>query len=91
MPDIFNPNMTVKEAADYLHVSTTVVYSLCNNPSFKPAFRIPGTVKLLINRQDLDAWIAEQQKATSEENKRIRGNHKVSRRSLERMLADGKR
>ena len=86
MSDTFSPNMTVKEAADYLHVSTTVVYGLCSDPSFKPAFRIPGTVKLLINRQDLDSWIAEQQKATSDENRRTRGKHKVSRKSLGRMI-----
>lgn len=89
MSDTYNPNMTTTEAAAYLHVSKTVIYDLCKDPNFKPAFRIPGTVKILINRQDLDSWIAEQQKATSDENKRIRNSHKLSRRSKEKILSDG--
>lgn len=66
-------NLSVKDAASYLNVSQTVMYALCSDPSFYPAFRIRR--KVLVNKQDLDSWRAEQQKAYSEENKRSRGNN----------------
>lgn len=65
-------NLSVKDAAAYLNVSQTVMYALCSDPNFYPAFRIRR--KVLVNKQDLDSWRAEQQKAYSDENRRSRGN-----------------
>ncbi len=64
-------NLSVKDAAAYMNVSQTVMYALCSDPDFYPAFRIGR--KVLVNKQDLDSWRAEQQKAYSEENKRSNG------------------
>lgn len=63
-------NLSVKDAATYINVGLTVMYALCSDPDFYPAFRIGR--KVLVNKQDLDSWRAEQQKAYSEENKRSR-------------------
>ena len=90
MNESYDPNMAVKVGASYLGVSLTVMYALCSDPSFYPAFRIPGTTKILINRNDLDRWIAEQQKATSEENKRFHGKHNLSRKTRELITNDCK-
>ncbi len=68
-------NLSVKNGAAYLGVSLTVMYRLCSDPGFYPAFRIPGTKTVKINRNDLDRWIAEQQKANADENRRCRGKH----------------
>ena len=65
-------NLSVKDAAAYIGISASLMYSLCSDPTFYPAFRIRS--KVLINKQDLDTWRAEQQKANLEENKRNRGN-----------------
>ena len=65
-------NLSVKEAAAYIGISPSMMYSLCSDPSFYPAFRI--RTKVLVNKQDLDTWRAEQQKANIEENKRSRSS-----------------
>ena len=56
--------------AAYLNIGVTIMYALCSDPDFYPAFRIKR--KILINQQDLDTWRTEQQKAYSEKNKSYR-------------------
>lgn len=67
-------NLSVKDAAAYLNISETVMYALCSDPDFFPAFRIKR--KILVNKQDLDSWRSAQQKAYSEENKSCRKAHR---------------
>lgn len=73
MSELLKPNLTVKEAASYLNCGLSVMYDLCSDPEFYPAFRIRS--KLLINRQDLDTWRAEQQKEHAEGNRNRRNKH----------------
>ena len=49
--------LTPKETQEYLHMGATRIYQLCKSPGF-PAFRINR--KVLIDREKLDLWIAEQ-------------------------------
>ncbi len=75
MSELLKPNLTVKEAASYLNCGLSVMYRLCSDPDFYPAFTVPNTNKLLVNRHDFDTWIAEQQKEHAEGNRNRRNKH----------------
>jgi excisionase family DNA binding protein len=57
MATVESPFMTVKETAEYLKLSTTIVYILAKDKQF-PAVRIKGTWRIF--RSDLDKWIKKQ-------------------------------
>ena len=52
--------LTVCEMAEIIGISRTLAYSLANDPSFYPAFRIGR--KQLIDAEKLRMWIDQQTK-----------------------------
>lgn len=55
--------LNMPEFKKLMKVSRATSYAIANDPSFYPAFRVGR--RLLINRQLLEKWIAEQCKTDS--------------------------
>ncbi len=56
--EVKKANLKISEFMEYMNIHRTLAYRLCHNKDFYPAFKIGK--KILINKEKLDKWIAEQ-------------------------------